>query len=59
MTYAEQMKKAIREAIERKFGKINDFGCYSGNTYEWLSTESIFELVCDTIDDDDWFFIDD
>lgn len=57
MNYAEQMKEAIKEAIEEKFGKINDCGCYSGIGGEWLSTESIFEIVCNAIDDNDWLFI--
>ena len=56
MEYADEMKEAIREAIERKFGKIDDCGCYSDNG-EWMSTKSMFELICDTIDDNDYMFV--
>jgi hypothetical protein len=59
MTYAKQMKEAIRGAIERKFGEISDSGCYSGIGGEWMSTQRFFDLVCDTIDDNDWLFGDD
>jgi hypothetical protein len=50
------MKDAIREAIEKKFGKIDNSGCYSNGS--WMSTECIFELVCDVIDDNEYLFND-
>lgn len=56
MEYAREMKDAIKEAIEKKFGKIDDCGCYSYNG-EWMSTDSIFELICDVIDDYDYMFL--
>lgn len=59
MNYANQMKEEIKNAIERAFGEINNLGCYSGETGNWLSTESIFELVCNTIDENDYLFDED
>lgn len=56
MEYANEMKEAIREAIEKAFGKIDDCGCYSDNG-KWMSTQSMFELICDTIDDNDYMFV--
>ena len=56
MEYANEMKEVIREAIERMFGKIDDCGCYSDNG-EWMSAKSMFELICDTIDDNDYMFV--
>ena len=56
MEYANEMKNAIKEAIERVFGKIDDFGCYKRNG-KWMSTESMFELICNTIDENDYMFI--
>ena len=56
MDYASEMKECIKEAIERKFGKIDDMGCYCGNG-EWMSTESMFELVCEIIDDNNYMFV--
>lgn len=55
MEYANEMKDAIKEAIERVFGEIDDCGCY--NNGNWMSTESMFELVCNVIDDNDYMFI--
>lgn len=55
MEYANEMKEAIKEAIIKKFGEIDDCGCYKWNG-AWMSTESIFELVCDVIDDYDYMF---
>lgn len=55
MEYANEMKDAIKEAIERMFGEIDDSGCY--NNGSWMSTESMFELVCNVIDDNDYMFI--
>ena len=54
MNYAEDMKQAIREAIIARYGKIDSLGCYSGK--DWLSTEDIYELVCDIIDENDYMF---
>lgn len=54
MKYAQQMKEEIRKAIEHRFGEIDNLGCYSNGN--WLSTESIFELVCNTIDENDYLF---
>jgi hypothetical protein len=56
MEYANEMKNAIKEAIENVFGEIDDCGCY--NNGEWMSTESMFELICNVIDDNDYMFID-
>ena len=56
MSYAEQMKEAIKEAIEREYGKLNDFGCYSGETERWLSTERLFDVVSNAVDENDWLF---
>ena len=56
MDYANEMKNAIKEAIEKKFGEIDDCGCYKRNG-EWMSTESMFELICDTIDENDYMFV--
>ena len=58
MEYSNEMKNAIKEAIEKAFGKINDYGCYADNG-KWMSTESMFELVCDVIDENDYMFCDD
>ena len=55
MEYAKEMKEAIKEAIVKKFGEIDDGGCYMYNG-EWLSTESMFDLICDVIDDNDYMF---
>ena len=57
MDYCEEMKQAIKDAIMRKYGKIDDCGCYSGN--DWLSTEDIFNLVCETIDENNYMFLED
>lgn len=57
MEYANEMKNAIKEAIERVFGEIDDCGCYKRNG-EWMSTESMFELICNTIDENNYMFID-
>lgn len=57
MEYANEMKEAIKEAIERTFGEIDDCGCYKHNG-RWMSTESMFELICNVIDANDYMFID-
>ena len=55
MEYADKMKEAIKEIIEKAYGEINDLGCcsYSGR---WMSTECIFKLVCKAIDENDYMF---
>lgn len=58
MEYAKQMKEEIKEAIERVFGEIDDCGCYRYNG-AWLSTESILEIVFETIDYNDYMFMED
>lgn len=58
MNYADEMKEAIREEIERVFGEIDDCGCYKHNG-EWFSTERMFELICDVIDNNDYMFLED
>lgn len=57
MEYANEIKEAIKEAIERTFGEIDDCGCYKHNG-RWMSTESMFELICNVIDANDYMFID-
>lgn len=52
----KEIKETIREAIEKHYGELNDRGCYSGDTGEWLSTEAIFDIVCDALDEYDWCF---
>ena len=56
MEYAQEMKDAIKESIERMFGEIDDRGCYSNGN--WLSTESIYNLVCNVIDANNYMFTD-
>ena len=57
MDYCEEMKQAIKDAIISKYGKLDDMGCYSGNA--WLSTEEIYTLICETLDDNDYMFLED
>lgn len=57
MEYANKMKSTIKETIEKVFGEINDRGCY--NNGEWMSTESMFELICNVIDENDYMFVED
>lgn len=52
----EAMKETIRKAIERKYGEIDDRGCYKND--RWFSLEAIIELINETIDDNDYMFID-
>ena len=58
MDYANDMKNAIKEAIEEVFGSIDDCGCYKRNG-SWLSTESMFELICNVINENDYMFCED
>lgn len=58
MSCREEMKAAILSAIEQKFGAIDDMGSYCRETGEWMSTQRIFEVVCETIDALDWYFVD-
>jgi hypothetical protein len=54
MKHSQQLKEEIKKAIEHRFGEINDYGCYSGK--DWLSTERLFDLICNTIDENDYLF---
>lgn len=60
MNYKAEMIEAIKEAIEEKFGKLDDCGCsiYANGGYEWLSTESIFDIVSGVIEDNEYMFAD-
>lgn len=44
----------LTNAIIEKYGEINEFGCYSFDTREWLSTQAIVELITETINNYDF-----
>lgn len=46
---ATQLKEAIKAALERRYGELNDLGAYTNGN--WLSTEKVFEIVCNVIDE--------
>lgn len=51
-------KEELLEAIERKYGDLNDeCGCsvYVNEKYEWLSVKDIVDIIndCCTYDDED------
>lgn len=58
MEYTNDIKEVFKEAIIKNFGEINNFGCCT-QSGKWFSTESIFELICDTIDENDYLFLED
>ena len=58
MNYAQEMKEAIKQRIEEVFGEINNYGSYAHNG-EWVSTESVFNLGCSVIDENDYLFDED
>jgi hypothetical protein len=60
MQNAKEMKMAIKEAIKEQFGGIDNYGCYAGSIdcEAWLSTESMFKLVCRVIDNNKHLFED-
>lgn len=47
--------EAIKEKIEQEFGCIDDMGCYTDNG-KWLSTFSLFSVVCEAIEDNSDIF---
>lgn len=52
MKYTDELKDAIKKAIEKAYGKIDDSGCYCNG--KWMSTENIFKLISNVIDDNDY-----
>jgi hypothetical protein len=51
----EELKNAIEIALIKRYGEINDLGCYKNGA--WISTETILNLICEIINENENLFI--
>jgi hypothetical protein len=51
----EELKNAIETALIKKYGSIDNLGCY--NNGSWISTEIVFNLICEIINENEHLFI--
>jgi hypothetical protein len=51
----EELKNAIEAALTKIYGNIDNLGCY--NNGSWISTEAVFNLICETINENEHLFI--